>query len=129
MFVVGDPDQAIYTSSWGVARDTDYIVNEFDLPSITQLPLTVNFRSTQRIVDFYSNIIPKGERILSHAKCADEPGQITFQNQSISKDQLPETISTLVSNSVNNGIPEREICILAPRWDLLTDFSRQLVTL
>ncbi|TON78638.1 hypothetical protein CGH49_24490, partial [Vibrio parahaemolyticus] len=52
---VGDKEQAIYTGLGAVVKDKTDLKETFKLDSIAEKSLTGCFRSSQRIVDYYSN--------------------------------------------------------------------------
>jgi hypothetical protein len=54
-------------------------------------------------------------------------GQISFQNQTVDRNDLSNHISRLVQAALDSGIPEDEICIVAPQWGHVRAIARQLV--
>ena len=50
-------------------------------------------------------------------------------NNTINKTDLFEEIAQIVKRQISNGIPENEICIIAPQWWLLFPLSKQMKTL
>lgn len=129
LFLVGDPDQCIYESLGAVTKTVAEISQEFGLAPIMPLPLTGNYRSTQRLIDFYQLLRPDNPRIESLTSYADEPGEITFDNQSVVQDQIPAAIAGLIVQAVERGIPPSEICVLAPQWTHIRALSRSLIRL
>jgi DNA helicase II / ATP-dependent DNA helicase PcrA len=129
LFLVGDHDQCIYESLGAVTKSVAEISDEFGGVAIVPLPLTGNYRSTQRIIDFYQLLRPANPRIESLTRYAAEPGLITFHNQTIEREQLPEFIADLIMQSVDRGVPPSEICVLAPHWVHIRALSRSLVGL
>ncbi|MEX2437618.1 MAG: ATP-dependent helicase, partial [Candidatus Paceibacterota bacterium] len=125
LFLVGDVDQAIYQSLGGVAKSLDEIKIEIDNLPIEELTLSGNYRSNQRIIDFYRNFQNEDIEITAIGKNAAESGIITF-NDSISKSHLVDEISRLIQLSLNKGISENEICVLVPQWWLITSIARKL---
>jgi len=113
-FLVGDPDQSIYESLGAVAKSGKEIAQEFGLGSIEELGLTGNYRSTQRIIDFYQSFRPENPQILSLTDYAKEKGLVTLHNQVFDKDDLPEAIAQLIVRAVDARVPSSEICVLAP---------------
>lgn len=127
LFFVGDADQSIYESLGALTKTPEEIAAEFGLENITHLPLTGNYRSTQRIIDFYRQFRPGVPAIESLADYADSPGLITFQDQVVSKEDLAETICSLISNSLDSGVAANDICVLAPQWWQVRSLARRLV--
>jgi len=128
IFIVGDKNQAIYTSLGGIAKTIKEVKEEFDRPNIMFRELSGNYRSTQRIVDFSSSFCEgDGIPIQSLAKHADEQGLITFDNQRYHKDELAEAIARIVQHHLDNGIAPADICILGPAWWLVTHIGRQML--
>lgn len=126
---MGDRDQCIYESLGAVTKTVEGISEEFGGVPIVPLPLTGNYRSTQRIIDFYQLLRPANPRIESFTRYAAEHGLITFHNQNVEREQLPELIADLIMQSVNRGVPSNEICVLAPHWVHIRALSRALVGL
>lgn len=125
LFMVGDVDQAIYTSLGGVAKNLDEIKDELDNMPIDQLTLSGNYRSNQRIIDFYSYFQTKKIKIIAHGNNADGKGIITL-NRSVHENNIVDEISRLIRLSLAKGIPENEICVLVPQWWLVTSISKKL---
>lgn len=129
IFIVGDVNQAIYTSLGGIAKNKIEIKHEFDIEQLEHLRLTGNYRSSQRIIDLSIHLQDEETNVISLADYADKKGIITFNNQDYHKDDIPELIAKMVALHINNGVPTHEICVLAPQWWLITNLGRQLVTL
>ncbi len=129
VFVVGDKDQAIYTSLGGIAKTLDEVKVEFGLAVLQHYELSGNYRSTQRIVDFSSHFQDGDYQIKSRAEYAEEYGTITFNNRDVHKDALAERIASLVTWHLDAGVSANEICILAPTWRLITSLGRKLIGL
>ncbi len=125
LFLVGDIDQAIYTSLGGVAKTLDEIKEEIDDMPITPLTLSGNYRSNQRIIDFYRHFQMQEYEIEAIGSNSSEEGLISF-NKDIHKENIVDEISRLIQNSLDNGIPEDEICVLVPQWWLITSVTKKL---
>lgn len=127
-FFVGDTDQAIYASLGGVAKNIEQIREELnDLP-IEPLTLKGNYRSSQRIIDFYRQFQTQPIDIEAVGVNANTKGLITL-NKTVDKAKIVEEIAKLIQLSLNNGVPEDEICVLVPQWWLITSISKKLRTL
>ena len=129
IFIVGDKNQAIYSSLGGIAKSKHEIKREFGVEQLKHLKLTGNYRSSQRIIDLSIHLQDDETKIKSLTDYANERGIITFNNQDYHKDNIPELIAKIIALHINNGVPSHEICILAPQWRLITNLGRQLVTL
>lgn len=127
LFLVGDEDQSIYETLGALTKSPDEIAEEFGLLEIKHLSLSGNYRSTQRIVDFFSKFSFSGVEIESLTDYRDELGLIQFENQSIDVDQLSEKVASLIQFSLDQGIPENEICVIAPRWFQVRQVARSLI--
>jgi len=125
LFLVGDTDQAIYASLGGVAKSLEEIQEELKTLPIEQLTLSGNYRSTQRIIDFYSIFQTNPIKIEAIGTNKDANSIITYNN-TINKGYLVDEIARLIEYSLNNGIPEDEICVLVPQWWLITTITKQL---
>lgn len=127
MFMVGDSDQAIYGSLGGVAKSKAEIESEFKI-ELNNNELSGNYRSNQEIIDYYSNFQTSDIEIEALGSNADETSIITH-NKTVHKDNLVEHIAEIIRDKISNGIPEHEICVLAPTWYLVIPMGRKLKTL
>jgi DNA helicase-2/ATP-dependent DNA helicase PcrA len=121
---VGDVNQAIYNNLGGIAKTTKEIETLFEMP-FAELSLHGCYRSTQRIIDIYSMYSVKKSKIISKTKYGDLHGIIAYNNL-ISKNEVGQQVATIIRHEISNGIPENEICVLAPQWNLLFGISRTL---
>lgn len=111
---VGDTNQAIFGSLGGIAKNAKEIKKLFKM-DFTEDTLAGCYRSTSRIIEYYSNfeIEKTGAYSLSNNK--DAQGTIVY-NTMISKDAIVEELKNIITDQILNGIPENEICVVAPRW-------------
>ena len=121
---VGDTDQAIYGGLGGVAKTCDELQKEFGIKFLER-KLDGCYRSTQRIVDYYSYFQLKGMKIQAVSDIKDEIGRLIYDN-AINKTELFEKIACIVKDELSKGIPETEICIIAPQWWLLFPLSKKM---
>jgi DNA helicase II / ATP-dependent DNA helicase PcrA len=128
IFFVGDEDQAIYGSLGGVAKSLAQIKAEFNGIDIKPLALSGNYRSTQRIVDYYRNYQSGNIEIESLCDYKSEEGLITY-NQTLPFRGLENHIAEIIRTNIENGVPENEICVIAPQWWLVIPMGRKLKTL
>ena len=127
MFFVGDADQSIYESLGALTMSPAEIADEFGIVDLQHFELVGNYRSTQRIIDFCRLFRPNVAPCESRAGILDEHGQIAFHNQTIHRNDLSDHIARLVRNALDSGIPEEEICIVAPQWGHVRALARQIV--
>lgn len=125
LFLVGDIDQAIYASLGGVAKSLDEIQTELGNLPVTPLTLSGNYRSSQKIIDFYSNFQTQPIEINAVGSNAKKDSLITL-NQTVDESKIVDEITKLIQNSLDKGIPEDEICVLVPQWRLITSVSKKL---
>lgn len=121
---VGDTDQAIYGGLGGVAKTCDELQKEFGI-KFQERELDGCYRTTQRIVDYYSNFQLKSMKIQAVSDIKDDMGCLVYDN-TISKSELFEKIASIVKDELFNGIPDNEICIIAPQWWLLFPLSKKM---
>ena len=128
-FFVGDPNQSIYESLGAVNKSEEEITQEFALPSVEPLGLSGNYRSSQRVIDFYRLLRPGVEEIEALSSYSDSLGIITFVDQELHKDELAAYLANLITQALALGVPEREICVLAPQWWHVRSVARDLARL
>jgi len=124
LMFVGDVDQAIYGTLGGIAKSVDDI-QELTGLSFTSETLDGCYRSTQRIIDYYTHYQSVQYQVQSKSCDAYKPSIVSL-NTSIPKDELPERIAALISSKLSEGIPQEEICVIAPQWRPLYSLSKKL---
>ena len=122
---VGDINQAIYGNLGGIAKSKEELESLLQV-EITEEKLSGCYRSTQRIIDYYTNfeIFNTGIYCCSE-KLKDIKGTISY-DMAIKKSQLIENICEIIKSEIGRGIPEEEICIIAPQWTFLFQLSEKL---
>ncbi|MFF2093498.1 UvrD-helicase domain-containing protein [Paenibacillus sp. NPDC058174] len=123
-FFIGDVNQAIYGGIGGIAKSKTEL-DEICGTNFEVEQLDGCYRSTQRVIDFYSNFQVASSDISSESNLKDELGIITH-DKTIDKDDLPVKIATIINEQLELGVPEKEICIIAPQWALLYPVSKSL---
>lgn len=121
---VGDADQAIYSSLGGVSKTKDEI-EEITQLSFRNKVLNGCYRSTQNIVDLYINFQESRYQIESLAENSKEHGTI-YYDKITHKDNLGYEIAEIITKSLEGGVPEYEICVLAPTQFLLSPVANSL---
>ena len=121
---VGDCDQAIYGSLGGVAK-TQAEIEAGIGAKICLCELSGNYRSNQRVIDFYRNFQTMPLEITAEGGNSGFGGLVTLNN-TVSKDDLADEIARLIQLSLDAGVPEEEIGILVPQWVMIMPLSRKL---
>lgn len=127
LFMVGDPNQAIYGSLGG------YPITIGDLRSMAAIPieermLSQNYRSSARVIKYFGNFSSFAASIEAAGDNREYPSLITY-NSAVARDALVGEIARLIRFSVQTvGIQPSEICVLAPWWIHLASMTRWLVT-
>lgn len=127
LMFVGDTDQAIYGSLGGVAKgacELEAIMQS----SFTKATLNGCYRSTQRIIDYYSQFQKVRYDIKSLSPKANVTGVIALDS-SIHKDDIYQAIAEIIKKTISDGVPQDEICVIAPQWYLLYPLSKTLCEL
>ncbi len=128
LFIVGDVNQAIYDGIGGLSKSLLELNVEFDGSNLNHFKFSDNYRSTQRVVDYFS-FFRNTHGITAKADYSKSAGVIQFLNQSIHKDQLADEIASIIKKELNNGVSENEICIVAPQWAPIRSLTRKLISL
>lgn len=121
----GDPNQAIYGSLGGIAKDLSTINSEFKTSVFEEKTLSGCYRSTARVIKFYKGFMVNEYPIEAKGKIKNEVGIIKY-NYDINWKSIYDYIARIIEKNIQDGIPETEICVLAPMWDLLYPFSKEL---
>lgn len=125
LFVVGDPNQAIFSSLGGVAKSAREIESLIGR-SVKQLALRQNYRSSQQIVEYFSMFAVAPMAIEAAGEWRDWDGHLVH-DISIHKAELIQSIANLIRYNVESlGVPPQQICIIAPWWIHLSSITRAL---
>ena len=128
LFMVGDPNQAIYGSLGGYPIDLDEL-RALSGIAIELGSLSRNYRSSARIVSYFGNFNVYDTVIEAVGTERDFPSLISF-NHTVNHEVLADEIVRLVKHNVETqGIPPHEVCILAPQWVHLATMTRRLTVL
>ncbi|MFJ7979159.1 UvrD-helicase domain-containing protein [Lysinibacillus xylanilyticus] len=128
LFLVGDPDQAIYGTLGGTSKSLCEIQEEIGNQEVVLKEIPGNYRSSQRIVDFFKNFQSTKVSIQACGRYAKENGLITL-NTTTHKDNLFKEIADIITHNLKNGVTPNEICIIAPQWFFLTPLAQKLKTI
>ena len=125
VFIVGDPNQAIYGSLGGYAIDPDEFRDMIGIP-IRQMSLRRNYRSTSRLIHYFSNYADKPAVLVASADHQNDLSLISYDN-AIHRNDLEGELVRLIRHSIETiGISPHEICVVAPWWVQLAAMTRRL---
>lgn len=126
-FVVGDPNQAIFESLGGYAIDYAEFKKGSGL-DIKKLSLTQNYRSSTKLVDYYSNFQVFREVVSAEGDGKDYDSLVVWDETTRSS-ELEDRICSLIDHCVEQlGCPEEEICVVGPQWPSLAALTRRLMS-
>jgi DNA helicase-2/ATP-dependent DNA helicase PcrA len=125
-FLVGDPNQAIYGSLGGFAITRAAFADLSGL-ELKEKGLVINYRSSQRIVDYFVNYHVRPAEIVAESRDKAYPSLISFDRGTLSQQLEAELVRLIRFNIETVGIPAHEICVVAPWWIHLASMTRRLV--
>jgi len=125
-FVVGDPNQAIYSSLGG------YAITAADFGArcgiqFKEMELVDNYRSSSRIVGYFGNYNVFASKIEAVGHNKNYASVVSFDQQTHRDDLEAELVRLIKYNVETQGIAAHEVCIVAPRWVHLASMTRRLV--
>ena len=121
---VGDINQAIYSELGGVALTKSQLDNLFET-NFNELSLSGCYRSTQQVIDYYRKYQVHSGDIQAVSAIANEES-IICHNLGVSVEDLPDAIANIIEFEIKRGIPQNEICVLAPQWHMLFVMTKRL---
>ncbi|HIE3987819.1 UvrD-helicase domain-containing protein [Serratia sp. TSA_130.2] len=123
-FLVGDPNQSIFTSLGGYPISFDAFCSESGL-KVDELYLSVNYRSSKNIIEYYSHYKVFKSEIKSFIGNKSK-GIISYDRNTDHKN-LPNEIGRILDKiTKNENVPQEEICIVCPQWMPLASLTRAL---
>ncbi|WP_462146186.1 UvrD-helicase domain-containing protein [Pseudoalteromonas gelatinilytica] len=128
VFIVGDPNQAIFGSLGGYAISLKEL-EERTNQSFKLLGLTKNYRSSKKIVSHFSHYRVFPSDIIASGEHSDYPSIVSY-DKSIYKQELAASLARLIRYHIESeGIKENEVCIIAPWWIHIGSMTRALSSL
>lgn len=124
LFVVGDPNQAIFGSLGGVAISPAEL-RQLCGVHMEERALAENYRSTNRLIRYFSNFTVQATGIRGAGSDRAFPSNICH-NTAVERGQLAGELVRLIRLSTAQGFAADQICVLAPWWVLLAGVTRQL---
>lgn len=125
-FIVGDPNQAIYGSLGGYAI-TPAEFSVLSGVSFTEMDLSVNYRSSNRIVTYFENYNQLASKITAGGKYKSFLSAISYDYATHRTALVDEIVRLIRYNVETMGIVPGEVCIVGPQWLPLAGMTRQLV--
>jgi DNA helicase-2/ATP-dependent DNA helicase PcrA len=125
-FLVGDPNQAIYGSLGGYAISRAAFADLCGL-ELAEMGLVTNYRSSQRIVDYFVNYHVHPAPIVAEGRDKDYLSLISFDRGTSSPQLEAELVRLIRFNIETIGIEPHEVCVIAPWWIHLASMTRRLV--
>lgn len=123
---VGDPDQSIYGSLGGKAKDLNELKCEISPLEIGELSIVGNYRSSQKIIDFFSLFQSTKRSIQAIGNNSLINNSIISYSNNIHFNMVSQEVARLVKFNLSLGIPENEICILVPQWSMIRNIRIEL---
>ena len=124
-FVVGDPNQSIFTSLGGYAISIEEL-KRMSSVYFEPMELSKNYRNSKLIVDYFSNFKVYDSEIESEAKDKRYASLISFNRQIPREDIINEIARIILINIEQYKIPASEICVVGPWWIHLAALTRGL---
>jgi superfamily I DNA/RNA helicase len=124
LFVVGDPNQAIFGSLGGFAMPVAEL-RQLCGVRLEERALIENYRSTDRLIRYFSSFTVQATGIRGAAPDRAFPSNISY-NIAVNKDELEAELVRLIRLSSAQGFAANQICVLAPWWVLLAGVTRRL---
>lgn len=129
MFIVGDPNQAIFSSLGGVALDIDNL-NRLTGKSFKRFELSRNYRSSESVVEYSKKYMVQPMSMSAVGRDKNYKSNIyyhNFQNIKINSENIGSYILNIIEDNVNVGVNEEEICILVPQNFLARSLAREFL--
>lgn len=124
--IVGDPNQAIFDSLGGYPMANRDLENLLGF-TLTQMGLTKNYRSSQRIISFYEYYKTFSSSNIPFGKGKDYPSLISYNKTIPVENLIDELVNLIKFNVFEKGILPNDICIVAPWWIHLGSITRRLI--
>lgn len=111
LFIVGDPDQTIYT--WRGANVKYLLDFDKQFPSVKTVMMLKNYRSTPQILSAANSLIDKNVgRIKKELIPVLADGEMVFYNSAKNAEQEAECITSQIRELASSGVNYRDIAIL-----------------
>lgn len=126
LFIVGDPDQTIYT--WRGANVDNIMGFDKIFPNVKTIMLTTNYRSSPQIVAASNSLISKNRYRMDKELTAVRPtGAIAVFNHTGSERDEAIFIAGEIAKHIENGISPHNIAVLYRAHYLSREIEEQLL--
>lgn len=125
IFLVGDVDQAIYGNLGGMSKTCEEIEKEIGGIKIKPLTLSGCYRTNQKLINYYKQYQLSDHVIDAKGENRNSEGIIYF-NEIIDKEDVYEELARIIKINLDKGMRQSDICIVAPRWTMITPCARRL---
>ncbi len=126
LFIVGDPDQTIYT--WRGANVANILDFDKIFPNVTTIMLTKNYRSSPQIVAASNSLISKNRYRMEKELTAVRPtGAIAVFNHTGSERDEAVFIANEISKHIEKGVSPHNIAVLYRAHYLSREVEEQLL--
>lgn len=124
-FLVGDANQAIFGSLGGYAITREQFEEDCGA-RFTPKSLSINYRSSTRIVEYFANYHVVPATTSAEGKTRSFPSVISYDHTTPSGGLHDELVRLLRYSIEGIGVSPREVCVVAPQWIALADITRRL---
>lgn len=123
VFVVGDPDQSIYSFKYAYPAGIKSLMED---ESVEVHKLEYSLRCGKKIIDIANQLLklanPERKDLLKPLPTADN-GKVTLKQTDKQNDEFSFVLNDIIGK-VNNGVDPKEIIVLVPRKKLGMDFVK-----
>ena len=125
-FIVGDPNQCIYSNLGGYPISLENL-NDISGLSFELHHLENNYRSSRNIVEYFDVFKTYANTIVPSSKDIEYDSVITHDEATNVANLVTEVVRLLKYNIDERKIHPNKICIVAPQWVHLAPITRSLI--
>lgn len=126
LFIVGDPNQGIYTTVGNVILEHSELEKLMEI-EFAKYVLINNYRSSSKIVEYSKKYMVEHVDMVSSGSLCEYSSDIRYLSYCEDEFDLYEKIKEIVEYNINTlSIDSSEICILAPWWSHLAPLAQRL---
>lgn len=129
LFIVGDPNQAIYGSLGGIAMSRDSLESLMRI-KFREFNLSKNYRSSSVLVDYSKGYMVQPMAMTASGELSMHKSRIFAldgRNSGVNTENIGSYISDIIKYNIYDlGIKPSEICVLAPWWLHVSSITRKL---